>query len=143
MSVFYKTINSIIDRSDFINQYDSIIASQKSGNLFYNLNRSAKSMLLARAFEKTGKSIIFVTADDKVAEDYLDDFDLFVGKESAHFLPDYEVLPYEQRSPHYMIRAQRIETLTAAVSGNLVFTVFLSVLFSGKLLHQKSSEKIS
>ncbi len=117
MSIFYNKISAIIERSGFFKQFDSVVASQKTGTLFYNLNRSAKSMLLARAFKKTGKNIIFVTADDKVAEDYLDDFDLFVGNESAHFLPDYEVLPYEQRSPHYMIRAQRIETLTAAVSG--------------------------
>jgi len=117
MSIFYNKISAIIERSDFFKQFDSVIVSQKSGILFYGLNRSAKSMLLTRAFKTTGKNIIFVSADDKVAEDYLEDFDLFVGKESAHFLPDYEVLPYEQRSPHYMIRAQRIETLTAAVSG--------------------------
>ncbi|MCK4311290.1 MAG: transcription-repair coupling factor, partial [Candidatus Cloacimonetes bacterium] len=116
MSIFYDKINSIINRSIFIRQYDSITAEGKSKTLFHNLNRSSKSLLLARAFMQTGKNIIFVTADDKVAEDYLDDLDLLVGKESDHFLPDYEVLPYEQRSPHYMIRAQRIETLTAAVS---------------------------
>ena len=117
MSIFYNKISAIIERSDFFKQFDSVVASQKSGTLFYNLNRSAKSMLLSRAFKETGKNIIFVSADDKVAEDFLDDFDLLVGNESAHFLPDYEVLPYEQRSPHYMIRAQRIETLTSAVSG--------------------------
>jgi len=39
-----------------------------------------------------------------------------IGRDRSHFLPDYEVLPYEQRSPHYVLRGQRIETLTAAVS---------------------------
>jgi len=117
MSIFYNKISAIIEKSDFFKQLESVIASQKSGTFFYNLNRSAKSVLMTKAFKETGKNIIFVSADDKVAEDYLEDFDLLVGKESAHFLPDYEVLPYEQRSPHYMIRAQRIETLTAAVSG--------------------------
>ncbi len=124
MSMFYNKISSIIDRSGFIEQFDSIVQNKKSGTLFHNLNRSAKSLLLARAFMQTGKNIIFVTADDKVAEDYLEDLDLFVGQDSSYYLPDYEVLPYEQRSPHYLLRAQRIETLTAAVSAEpAIFSV--------------------
>ncbi len=116
MSTFYSKIISLIDKSEFIKKFDAEIAGKRSRSLFHNLNRSAKSLLLARVFEQTGKNIIFITADDKVAEDYLDDLDLLIGKDRAHFLPDYEVLPYEQRSPHYMLRGQRIETLTAAVS---------------------------
>ena len=116
MSTFYTKISSLIDRSEFIKKFDSEIAENKTKGLFYNLNRSAKSILLSRLFKQTGKNIIFITADDKVAEDYLEDLDLLIGRDRAHFLPDYEVLPYEQRSPHYMLRGQRIETLTAAVS---------------------------
>ncbi len=116
MSTFYTKISSLIDRSEFIKKIDSQITENKTKGLFYNLNRSAKSILLARVFEQTGKNIIFITADDKVAEDYLEDLDLLIGRDCAHFLPDYEVLPYEQRSPHYMLRGQRIETLTSAVS---------------------------
>ena len=116
MSTFYDKIRSLIDKSEFIKKFDAEIAENKTRGLFHNLNRSTKSLLLARVFEQTGKNIIFVTADDKVAEDYLEDLDLLIGRDKAHFLPDYEVLPYEQRSPHYMLRGQRIETLTAAVS---------------------------
>ncbi|MFC1898022.1 transcription-repair coupling factor [Candidatus Cloacimonadota bacterium] len=124
MSLFYNKISSILERSNFIREFDAVVQSQKSGTLVHNLNRSAKSLLLAHAYEQTGKNVIFITADDKVAEDYLEDIDLLIGRDSAYFLPDYEVLPYEQRSPHYLIRAQRIETLTAAVSVKpAVFTV--------------------
>ena len=124
MSIFYNKISSIIDKSGFVRDFDAILKSQSSGTLIHNLNRSVKSLLLARAYAQTGKNIIFITADDKVAEDYLEDLDLLVGQNAAYFLPDYEVLPYEQRSPHYLIRAQRIETLTAAVSMKpAIFTV--------------------
>lgn len=114
--MFYKKIEALLEKSSFIKAFDEKI-SQKGGALFHNLNRSAKAMLLARAFEQSGKSIIFVTADDKLAEDYLDDLEFFVGHQHARFLPDYEVLPYEERSPHYTIRAERIETLATAVTG--------------------------
>ena len=116
MSFFYNKISSIIERSGFIQEFETAVRSKVSGLLVHNLNRSAKSLLLSHAYEQTGKNIIFITADDKVAEDYLEDLDLLIGRDSAYFLPDYEVLTYEQRSPHYLIRAQRIETLTAAVS---------------------------
>ena len=36
---------------------------------------------------------------------------MLIGKENAYYLPDYEILPYEERSPHYSIRATRMETL--------------------------------
>jgi len=149
--MLYKQIKSIIDKSDFFTQFDSILSEKISGTLFYKLNRSAKSLLLARAFEQTQKNIIFITADDKLAEDYLDDLDLLVGKDNSFFLPDYEVLPYEQRSPHYTIRAQRITTLSRVVSGRpAIFSVslrsFLRKIVSTKIFKkniidlQKNSE---
>ncbi len=115
--MLYKQLKPILDKSDFIRQFDAVLSAKIPGTLFFKLNRSAKSLLLARTFEQTQKNIIFITADDKLAEDYLDDLDLLIGKDNSFFLPDYEVLPYEQRSPHYTIRAQRITTLSRVVSG--------------------------
>ncbi len=114
--MFYEKIKKHIENSDFFKQIDAIISGENS-HLFYGLNRSAKALVLAHIFQKTGKNIIFVSADDKLAEDYLDDFDLLVGSNIPRFFPDFELLPYEERSPHYVIRAQRIKTLTDAVSG--------------------------
>ena len=116
--MFYSTIKSVIDESEFIKNFDSIILDRNKKVLFHKLNRSVKSLLLARAFMMSGKNIIFITADDKLAEEYLDDLDLLIGHDHSFFLPDYEVIPYEERSPHYTIRAQRITTLAQAVSGN-------------------------
>ena len=136
--MLYPQLKPILDNSNFINQFDSVLSAKISGTLFYKLNRSAKSLLLSRAFEQTKKNIIFITADDKLAEDYLDDLDLLIGKNNSFFLPDYEVLPYEQRSPHYTIRAQRITTLSRVVSGRpAVFSVslrsFLRKIVSAKI----------
>ncbi len=129
MSMFYNKIDLVIDKSSFVQEFDAAVLNGLSKFLVHNLNRSAKSLLLARAFRQTGKNVIFVTADDKMAEEYQEDMDLFLERDAAYFLPDYEVLPYEQRSPHYLIRAQRIETLTAAISAKpAVFTVSIRSL---------------
>ncbi len=115
--MFYKKIESLIDKSPFVLQFDSLLKDQINGILIHNLNSSAKSLMMARAFKKKSKNIIFVTSDDKAAEDYLEDFKLLIGENSAFFLPDFEVLPYEERSPHYSIRGQRIDTLSQIVTG--------------------------
>jgi transcription-repair coupling factor (superfamily II helicase) len=115
--MFYERIKPFLDKSEFFRSYDSECSSPSAGSAICNLNQSAKSLLLARALVKTGKNIIMISADDKTAEEYVDDLNLLVGADHSFYLPDFEVLPYEERSPHYMIRAQRIETLTRAVTG--------------------------
>lgn len=127
--MFYKNLEKELSRSAFFKEFDVLLGSGRGKILFHNLTKSAKSLLLARAFRQTGKNVILICADDKFAEDYLEDLDLLLGRHSAYFLPDFEVLPYEKRSPHYSIRAQRIETLAAAISSEpAIFVLSLRAL---------------
>ena len=80
------------------------------------LNKSTKALLVARTFKESNKSIIIISSDDRLAEEYEDDLDLLLGSDRINFFPDYEILPYEDRSPHYTIRSQRITALAKAVS---------------------------
>ncbi len=115
--MFYKRIKPFLDRSGFFRKFDKECTSSPVNAAVSNLNQSARSLLLARALEVTGKNIIMISGDDKAAEEYVDDLDLLVGTDRSFFLPDFEVLPYEARSPHYVLRAQRIESLARAVTG--------------------------
>ena len=74
----------------------------------YNMNQSARALIAAWLWKRKGKNVLIVSQDDIIAEDIWDDLCTFVGKENAHYLPDYEILPYEERSPHYSIRATRM-----------------------------------
>ncbi len=113
--MLYNKIKSLLDKSDQFSRFDSIINQSTGKGLFHNLNKSLKALLIVRTLEITGKNIVLISSDDRVAEEYMDDLDLYLGRDKCWFLPDYEVLPYEDRSPHYVIRAQRIETLAKAV----------------------------
>jgi transcription-repair coupling factor (superfamily II helicase) len=115
--MFYKRIEPFLNRSEFISKFDTECVELPTKSVINNLNQSAKSLLLARALEITCKNIIMVSSDDKTAEEFTDDVDLLIGTERSFYLPDFEVLPYEERSPHYVIRAQRIEALARAVTG--------------------------
>jgi transcription-repair coupling factor (superfamily II helicase) len=116
VKMFYKQIEQEIIKSDYFQ--DSLLKVANEQNvLFHKLNFSAKSLFLAHQYINHKKNIIFITADDKIAEDYLDDLLLLTGKGNSWILPDFEVLPYEPRSPHYTIASQRIAALSQAVSG--------------------------
>ncbi|MCF7911111.1 MAG: transcription-repair coupling factor [Candidatus Cloacimonetes bacterium] len=110
---YYDLIKSDLDKSAFFLNYDSILREDVRGNLFHHLNRTVKALLLSRAYFVTGKNVLMVCADDKLAEDFMDDLQLLAGKSNVFMLPDYETLAYEQRSPHYTIRAERIRTLSS------------------------------
>ena len=86
--MLYEQIISSLNNSEFIKNFDLILGDKTIRTLFWNLNRSAKSLLLARAYKRTEKNIIFITSDDKMAEEFLDDIDLLIGKDASHFLPE-------------------------------------------------------
>jgi len=64
-------------------------------------------------------NVVIVSQDDIIAEDIYDDLCVFSGSEIAHYLPDYEILPYEERSPHYSIRASRAHTIYHVLSNRM------------------------
>jgi len=111
--MIYENLKPYLNRSEFLMKFDNYIAAAKEGLLCYQLNLSTKALLAARVFESMRRelSVLLVTSDDNRAEEYLDDLSLLAGKENVVFIPDFETLPYEERSPHFSIRAQRIEGL--------------------------------
>ncbi len=112
---FYNQIQSILKGSSFLANYVNLLESGVSKVQYSHLNLSARALMIAHAWTVTQKNILVVTADDPLAEDFWDDISVLVGKDNTHYLPDFEVLPYEDRSPHYSIRATRLETLANAV----------------------------
>lgn len=126
---FYNQIQSKLDDSNFFNKYLTLLEQGFSKIQFSHLNLSARALMIAHAWAKLNKNILVITVDDPLAEDYLDDLSVLIGRNNAHYLPDFEVLPYEERSPHYSIRATRLETLAKVISGKpQVYTLSIRAL---------------
>ena len=123
--MFYEKLEKYLKRSSFFTEFTKILSENTP--LIFNLNISAKALLAAFVFTVYKKNVLFVSSDDKIAEEVIDDFELLLGRDKAFFLPDYEILPYENRSPHYSIRAQRIDTLVNATSNNSKAVYSLSI----------------
>ncbi len=113
---FYNEITSHLLKSDFFLEFTHTLDSGTSHVQYSHLNQSARALMIAHAWIHTKRNIIVLMADDLLAEDLWDDLAILIGRDNAHYLPDYEVLPYEERSPHYSIRATRLEALADVLS---------------------------
>ncbi|HQB98017.1 MAG TPA: hypothetical protein PKZ46_03715, partial [Candidatus Cloacimonadota bacterium] len=108
--MLFTKISPILEQSAFFQN----LLPLEAGTQIHHLSQSARALVAAQIWAKSGKNIILVSQDDIIAEDLWDDLVTLVGRENAFYLPDYEILPYEERSPHYSIRATRMITLLNA-----------------------------
>ena len=137
----FQNIRKQFAKAESINHFHNLLEENKNHILVHGLSRSVKSLLLADVYQQTDKNVIFVTGDDKVAENYLDDLLLIMDSTIPCMLPDFEVLPYEERSPHYMIRAQRLQSLTKITRDkNVILSVSLRA-FLRKMVTRTVFEK--
>ncbi len=112
----YERILPRLERSPFFQELATLPQSPERHQL-HHLNQSARALAAAHLWAKTGKNILVISQDDIIAEDIWDDLCTLIGTASAHYLPDYEILPYEERSPHYSIRAARMMCLHRVIEG--------------------------
>lgn len=109
--MFYKKIKPFLEATPAIKQLaDSLLNKERVQ--ISNLNLSLKTLLIANTFRNEQKNILVVVSDDRLAEDYQNNLEILLSMEEVQFIPDYEVLPYEERSPHTTIRALRIRALS-------------------------------
>ncbi|MCB5230818.1 MAG: transcription-repair coupling factor [Candidatus Cloacimonetes bacterium] len=118
--MLYQQLEKHLNKSNFLRKVVDDYASERQGLLYYQLNLTTKTLIASTIFEhiktqKSGHKLLVVTQDDNVAEEFVEEFSLLLGKESAIFIPDFETLPYEERSPHSSIRAKRLEGLTRLI----------------------------
>jgi transcription-repair coupling factor (superfamily II helicase) len=133
--MLYTSILPKLQESAF---FQKLLPIQK-GTQIHHLSQSARALVAAHVWAKTGKNIILVSQDDIIAEDLWDDLVTLVGKDNAFYLPDYEILPYEERSPHYSIRATRMISLVNAVTAEVPAIYSLSIRSFLRILPNRAS----
>lgn len=90
-------------------------AEPRSRVVTTGLHGGALAYLLASALPSTPWPILALTPDEAAAERLESDLRFFLGEEAVDRLricPDWDVLPYDGRSPHVEIAADRVAALT-------------------------------
>jgi transcription-repair coupling factor (superfamily II helicase) len=113
---FYSKVETSLDTFEHIVAYDNAVAAGSQSVILHQSNQSIKTLLATRSFRTLYKSIFYITQDDKKAEEIAEDFCVLNTDQDVFFIPDFETLPYEARSPHYVIRAQRMRAITSLFS---------------------------
>ena len=98
------------------------LKTEKSVVELQGLSGSSKALVLSilsqiqeQPAEKNIPLVVVCESFD-VAEVLLNDLYYFLGKEGVHFFPFWDVLPYDNFSPHKALVAQRFQTLDALLS---------------------------
>jgi len=139
---FYGRIADYLSSSAEVTSFDQIVSGAGSA-IVEQCNQSIKAILAVHAFEHTGKSVFFITSDDKIAEDIAEDLSILAGNDSVFFIPDFETLPYEERSPHYMLRAQRMQAISHMLTaGRACYTLSFRNLIKSIIPPKNITENI-
>jgi transcription-repair coupling factor (superfamily II helicase) len=76
---------------------------------------SSLSILLSILYRRLGATLVVVCPND--GEALKEDLDGLVGEDRALLFPDWEILPYDEFSPHEAIVGARLATLSAIAEG--------------------------
>lgn len=131
-------LSDILDSSEFLSGLTKLPIAGQTFQI-YHLSQSARALVAAHLWRHLGKNMLIVSQDDIIAEDIWDDLCALIGKDKAHYLPDYEILPYEERSPHYSIRATRMESLLCALESDCPAIYSLSIRSFSRYLPSRNS----
>jgi len=113
--MFYKTVKPFLEKSALIHQFNQFVQI-KNPKQIYGVIGSEKSLLLAHLFFITKKTILYITQNDVIARNTYDDLEILIGEDNVHYLPEYELLPYESFSPRLSCQIERSNALSKAVS---------------------------
>ncbi len=113
--MLYRKLQSFLDESDQLTALLNLAGREWSVQIL-GLNNSAKALAISHIFEHSTNSIVYITENDTIAQEFCDDLEVLLGRESVYHLSQYELLPYEDFSPRKTVQLQRSNTLSAAVS---------------------------
>ncbi|HEV8481681.1 MAG TPA: transcription-repair coupling factor [Candidatus Eisenbacteria bacterium] len=91
---------------------DALDRAQGTARLLWKgLSGGERAWLLAGLARVSGRTLLWVQADAERADTAREDLELFLDHDEILYYPEPETLPYESRSPHPSLLAQRLETL--------------------------------
>jgi transcription-repair coupling factor (superfamily II helicase) len=111
-------LSQIVDRvkrSETIEAALAAVANAEQPTRLSGLAGSSTSVMIALIYEALAATTVVVCPDE--AEAIKDDLESLVGQESVLDFPDWEILPYDEFSPHEAIVGARLRTLAALLDG--------------------------
>jgi len=90
---------------------------------FHGACGSLPAFLLAHLRKTSDRQILAVTPTTEAAEELRDDLESIVGEDTVRYFPDWELIAFEEKSPHVEVTALRLEALQSLLVGEPVVIV--------------------
>ncbi|MFQ5586739.1 MAG: hypothetical protein ACE5GF_07955, partial [Thermodesulfobacteriota bacterium] len=78
---------------------------------------SVKAFFAGALLQKTGRPLLVIAPTREGGERFITNARFFLGKDKVFFFPSWELLPFEEQSPHTEIAASRMEVLYSLSNG--------------------------
>ncbi len=89
----------------------------------HGLAGSLAAFLLSDVRSDTDRQIVAALNSTEDAEQLRDDLETLIGEDNVRYMPDWELLPFEEKSPHVEVAGLRTEALNALLKSVPVVVV--------------------
>jgi transcription-repair coupling factor (superfamily II helicase) len=119
-----RMLSSISERLRHSQSLSAVIEDLAGGKVparVGGLAGSMRAMLAALLYREVSRTVVVVCPDE--SEGLRDDLESILGADHVLYLPDWEILPYDDFSPHEEIVGTRLCTLSALLGGRAAVVV--------------------
>jgi transcription-repair coupling factor (superfamily II helicase) len=99
-----------------------------------NLAGSSKAVLATALAEDLSAPVLVLTASTEAAETWATDLEALTGETGVGLFPQWEILPYEDRSPQWEIEGQRLEFMVGLLERTIAIGVASARAVAQKVL---------
>ena len=121
-SSFERTIKRICATEPFARTISDIDDGERHLAL-HGLAGSLDGILLSHLRRSCDRQMLVVTPTTDAAEEIRDDLETLLGEAAVCYFPDWEVVPFEEKSPHVEVTGLRLEALQKLLLGDPLVVV--------------------
>ncbi|MBU0567856.1 transcription-repair coupling factor [bacterium] len=127
------SLSNLLTQFSRLNEFEEILTSSKNPKALSIPSVSGRACLLAALFKSLNKNCLTILPTLEEAEGFYEDLKAFLP--AAHYFPAWEILPYEELSPHSQITGERLKILNRLIEKKeKVFVVTSLKAFLFKLI---------
>jgi transcription-repair coupling factor (superfamily II helicase) len=117
-----KELRNKLPHTDPFQRMLASVGSGRSTNI-HGLAGSLNAFLLDALRRGCDRQILAITPTTRAAEVLRDDLESLIGEKRVRYFPDWELIAFEDKSPHVEVTALRLETMQALLVGEPVVVI--------------------
>ena len=119
----FAALRALLAETDPFRQVLRAIEGGQQQIAVHGLAGSLSAFALGHLRGRCDRQMLAVVPTTDAAEELRDDLEAILGEQHVRYFPDWELIPFEAKSPHVEVTALRLESLQALLIGQPVVVV--------------------